>query len=724
VAGAATTDPSGGATIQWVNPNYSSLTSLCAETYSAVANTSMTSANGATVLNFEQTNGFGTTPYQLSSTGALNATPALSPSNAVTTLTTGNGHNIGIQWRSFNYTNSILGAPDSTQGVYLVKDRTANDTMVSGTQGLVASTPSGVNGGAYLTFDQNLSKFSVVLNSNANDYSPLVVLFDGDGVPIGQYYFGGVGKGQAVYFGVQSAHSIIRSVWIGQNGSNNPALVMDDIAFVAGPAPTVQSFSFANTATGWTTYSGASLVSHQGYTTVLGNSAGSVIYRSIPLTAGTTYQINCTGFTNNMTGQMTITPDFVSSIGWLNYTTHGTTWRLTECQRFTVPASSTYSSYILYIWAPSDSTSSASFQNITISTVTPTPYTYDTAGMATNRTALGVSRGMQTLQGTFGHGTPLGSSFLAQMRTTPKGQGWYCNLTRYALDWDGTPAGLTSCLSLAVQDIQSAPPGLKFVVELTNLYPLSQVPDNSAHTFWTRPDLNATFCNTWQTIISTLQPSCGSAIWGYDLFNEPYDVDQGPLPPKQWAPIANNILRTIRSISSTAWVVYEPGPGGEFSGFAWINPLPDTKIVYSAHFYDPGNFAQQGVNESLANQTWPTASDPMVHYSSSTTNLASFLSEVDAFQANWPVPVYVGEFSAARWGPQPDTANYLHDAIAMFEARGWSWDYFAWQSWNGWRMDMDSLYGEEDYGPWDPVLVYPSMTDRGTVIYNGLLSNP
>lgn len=712
VSSAAQIDPSGGAAITWANPWFTaSMSSWCGESFTAVpAATMQSSTNGATILSFEQSTGFGVAPYQLTNAGILGST---STNSALTTITTTNGRSIKVEWRSFNFANSILSAPDSTKGAYLVQDRATNDTMVSGTQGLIANTASGLLGGTYLTFDQNISQFGVVLNSNAADYAPLVVLFDADGVAVGKYYFGGVGKGLATYFGVKSPSSIIRSVWIGQNG-NNGGLILDDIAFVPAPVSTSSHvFSFASGATDWTanflgtaitTVSSPATSTALGYTTLIGNGQDSKLYRGITLSPGT-YEISGMGCGDI---SVILSPGFNTSqaIVALNLS-QADTWR-NDFQRFKV---TTTTSYILTIPA---STNGGAIQAFTISPVAATPYNYDTAGMAAQRTALGVSRGMQVIQDT----APLGSAFFNEMKSP-----WKCNVIRYSLRLDGTSTSLTNCLQRAITDMQSAPAGLKFVIGVAGgAYTNTQVPDLCAHSYWTRPDLNQTYCDLWKTIVSTLSPTYSSKIWAYDIYNEPMDVAQIPMTPRQWWPVAVNILRTIRSVDANAWVIYESGPGSVFDGFKNLNPLPDpaNRVIYSAHFYQPQNFTHQGVYESLANQFWTAT----VSYTLSATQLASYLAPVDAFVATWPVPVYVGEFSAVRWGPTPDTALWLQDTIDLFEARGWSWTYFCWKSWNGWCMDRDNVYGRESYGPWNPILVYPNMTDRGQVVFDALQANP
>ena len=53
------------------------------------------------------------------------------------------------------------------------------------------------------------------------------------------------------------------------------------------------------------------------------------------------------------------------------------------------------------------------------------------------------------------------------------------------------------------------------------------------------------------------------------------------------------------------------------------------------------------------------------------------------------VPVYVGEFSAARWAPDSSAYRYLRDCISLFEEWGWSWAYHAFREADCWSVEHD-----------------------------------
>lgn len=238
VTSAAEIDPAGGDSISHSNPNWG--TWFTARNgggpYTAASRTALKDTAGVFIMNFESANGYGSATRTLASNGTVfDSLSTISPYTAdekITSFTTSTGVNISVGARSFNTTTLALGT-HANYGVFLVGDRSANDVMVSGTQGLTVGYANGA--GVYLTFDQDLASFAVTLNvGGASNPTYYIALFNASGTVVGTYT-GGVNATNALYFGVTTAAADIRSVWIGQTTSVN-ALVIDDIAFVPASA--------------------------------------------------------------------------------------------------------------------------------------------------------------------------------------------------------------------------------------------------------------------------------------------------------------------------------------------------------------------------------------------------------------------------------------------------------------------------------------------------------
>jgi hypothetical protein len=225
--------------------------------------------------------------------------------------------------------------------------------------------------------------------------------------------------------------------------------------------------------------------------------------------------------------------------------------------------------------------------------------------------------------------------------------------------------------------------GLKVVIDMHN----APVANPSSSSLWTDATLEPNLISAWTDIALRLK-SYGQIIWGYDLLNEPLDRAQLPSAPRQWRPMAVQVVTAIRAIDSTVWIIYEPGPGSLTYGFTGLKPLPDRRVIYSLHLYDPDTFTMQSFNEAEAGELQA----PFVRWRGALSPLKGVVQPAVEFQERWHVPIYVGEFSVVRWAPEPDGAQWLNDVISLCESHGWSWTYFAFREHNAWSVEDDDQY--------------------------------
>jgi len=324
----------------------------------------------------------------------------------------------------------------------------------------------------------------------------------------------------------------------------------------------------------------------------------------------------------------------------------------------------------------------------------------------------------------------------AEADVFPAARSWGANVVRYQLDpihfagerkqtvMEAWPELLAQTVA-AVHTAGAA--GLKVVVDLHNP-PLDGV-DRTSPEAWADPDLEKNCLRVWTDLAKALRPE-HDAVWGYDLYNEPVErmrKDDDGGDPKAWRPLALRLVAAIRAIDPEVWIVYEVGPWDGAEGFVNLEPLPDARVIYSVHFYEPGLFTHQGVLDveglplkearkkigivypgKIGDEMWDKA------------RLAAILAPVDAFQARYHVPVYVGEFSAVRWTPPGSGARWLHDAIELFEERHWSWTYHAFREWNGWSLEHDGKFWMNGM---EPPPVAAKETDRAKVVRAALARN-
>ncbi len=289
-------------------------------------------------------------------------------------------------------------------------------------------------------------------------------------------------------------------------------------------------------------------------------------------------------------------------------------------------------------------------------------------------------------------------------------------LAEYGADWEKKLASLETYLQ-AARDA-----GMKVALTVNGE---AFGKDVATGKFWSNPGLSAVVCKVWRGIAERLLPY-RDVIYGYDLYNEPLDWSQMPNPPRQWRDIAKNAIKVIREVDKETWIVYETGPGGLSWGFAGMKPLPDSRIIYSVHFYSPHEFTHQGVMNIKYTDLAEVKAKLNVRYPGVVNGLLwnkeqikKDLASAREFQLKYHVPILVGEFSVIRWAPKEDAAQYLKDLIDIFEEYQWSWIYHGFREWHGWSVEHDETFAKHDSNP-KPAA---QETERAKVVKCGLARN-
>ncbi len=216
-------------------------------------------------------------------------------------------------------------------------------------------------------------------------------------------------------------------------------------------------------------------------------------------------------------------------------------------------------------------------------------------------------------------------------------------------------------------------------------------------------------------------------IW-YDIYNEPLDRADMPSYPKNWPRWAQSIVTEIRKIDKKNPIVIETGPGGLCWGLKDFPILQGKPLIYQIHVYVPHQFTHQGLadirNTDLAKaylerqKSWPGMfEDGYTGGYWDRAKLEEAIKPAIEFQRQHPdIPLYVGEFSVARWAP--GGATYLKDCMEIFEKYGWDWTY------HGFRDDpIWSLEHENDFSAPESAKLSKEMTDRGKVVKSYLERN-
>jgi aryl-phospho-beta-D-glucosidase BglC (GH1 family) len=311
---------------------------------------------------------------------------------------------------------------------------------------------------------------------------------------------------------------------------------------------------------------------------------------------------------------------------------------------------------------------------------------------------------------------------------------WGANAIRYQIDLSDkkNERTLAELLPLCLERLETAVKAararnIKVIVDLQSAMAFHR---DKQLGFWQQPTLAEDFVEVWTQIARRLLPY-GDSVWGYDLCNEPLDRAQLPYPPREWRPVALKILAAIRAIDPSVWIIYEPGPGGGASAYGSMQPLPDYRVIYSFHYYSPHAYTHQGILNIEQTDLAKVHEQINIAYPGKIGAVEWNKAQIDRslqcvrdFQKKYPVPFFVGEFSAARWAPGAE--RYLQDCIEVFEENGWSWAYHALNDWSGWSLEFDESYWIDALGwnhPNRPRQPVAGMTKRGEVLKNAFKKN-
>lgn len=240
---------------------------------------------------------------------------------------------------------------------------------------------------------------------------------------------------------------------------------------------------------------------------------------------------------------------------------------------------------------------------------------------------------------------------------------------------------------------------------------------------WVNLQSRKEFARGMSELVKRLSP-LRRYVWAYDLYNEPYEFRDGigNLPASQWRTLAMEVIFSIRAqevalkIPKTqrSWIVFEPGlfPYESWKeAYSLLKPLPDARVLYSDHFYDPFDFTHQNI--CLPN--YPIGTQ---YYSGNVAGIKARLQPLTDFSRRTGAPIYIGEFGAAvwagwsevlgadgksqtpqQWSPhldstgQPDNVNWLRDVMDAINTFGFSWTQHSFKTYYSWNSEITPAHG-------------------------------
>jgi len=297
------------------------------------------------------------------------------------------------------------------------------------------------------------------------------------------------------------------------------------------------------------------------------------------------------------------------------------------------------------------------------------------------------------------------------------GRDWNANVVRWQLGGCSYPEGLLTpdYDTILANELALLDDALRWcrrygLLVVVDLHSLSQGLFSSAAA-------QQKLVSVWQTIAARYRDE--DIVWAYDLANEP-DPRGGAWGNGSvliWEDLADRVVRAIRQVDADTPIIIESVYAAPWT-FTHLRPLDFslTRIIYSAHMYEPHRFTHQTLLPEYAKSCRYPGIINGTYWGKLQLMLA--LAPVSAFQWKYRVPVFIGEFSAIRWAPEQSAFRYIRDCCAIFDQLDWDWCYHAFREWHGWSVEHS-----EDPNDLEPS-VLPTRREKLLRVYFGRNEKP
>ena len=206
------------------------------------------------------------------------------------------------------------------------------------------------------------------------------------------------------------------------------------------------------------------------------------------------------------------------------------------------------------------------------------------------------------------------------------------------------------------------------------------------------------FADFWSTVAQRYASLDPDRVF-YEILNEPEMRD-----PYRWYGVEAKIAASIRRAAPGNTIIATGARWDDDDDLVFLEPLPDTNVVYVFHFYEPHIFTHQGAtwgsyywkwlrglhypsspeNAAQVGMLVPEARDRMqvIRYGQDHWDASRIEAEINQ-AADWAkrrgVPLICNEFGVFRdWSDPRDRASWIKDTRTSLERHniGWAmWDY-------------------------------------------------
>ena len=226
------------------------------------------------------------------------------------------------------------------------------------------------------------------------------------------------------------------------------------------------------------------------------------------------------------------------------------------------------------------------------------------------------------------------------------------------------------------------------------------------------------------------------ALAGYDLRNEPspelaaprlddwytgdyagwYEKVKGT--PADLNLFYRKLVKAVREVDPDTPIILESGFYATAWGFKVLDPVPDEKVLYSFHMYEPYSFTS---HFNKGRYAYPGKAplgelDEAPELDWDKAQLEKYLEPVSEWQRKYKIPsnrILAGEAGVFR--TNKGAAAYLRDVTGIFNEKKWHWAFYSFRedTWDG--MDYELGTGK---APWQYWQVIAAGNIPGSEIYH------
>lgn len=221
---------------------------------------------------------------------------------------------------------------------------------------------------------------------------------------------------------------------------------------------------------------------------------------------------------------------------------------------------------------------------------------------------------------------------------------------------------------------------------------------NRSQEIWREAPAQEAYANMWREIAEHYRGR--ASIVGYDLMCEPHPDNDANQPLGDWNALAKKITAAIRQVDTKTPILINSIGWAYPQTFNVLRPTGDPRTVYTVHFYDPHYYTHQKPPDKVVYPGFRVPGKPDAPWDKAL--IEAHLASVVAFQKQYRVPIFVGEFGCARYAPGVE--QWLRDQIDLYERCGWSWAYWAFREWDVMNIERTADPTDKTNHPDTPLL--------------------